>query len=157
MGGFVLPFDLTKLQINPLQIFLAIYYLICGFLILAFTMVGVGAAMPSYREANSFSAVFIMLSIFPIYFFAFILAEPSGPLAIALSYFPYTAPMILMLRNALGVMPPLEIILSLVALPLYILGVSFLAYKMFEFGVLEYNQKVSFKAFFKSLTKNEKN
>lgn len=145
----VLPFDLSNVQIDPSQLVLAFIYLILGFLSLAFTMIGVGAAMPTYREANSFSAVFIMLSVFPLYFFALILADPSGPLSVGLSYFPYTAPLILMLRNALGVLPPLEIVLSIVVLLVYIVIIAVISFRMFEFGAMEYNQKVSFTDFFK--------
>jgi ABC-2 type transport system permease protein len=145
-----LPIDLASVQLDPLQILLAIFYLFAGLCIMAFTMVGVGAAMPSYREANSFSAVFIMLSIFPIYFFTFILAQPSGPLAIGLSYFPYTSPMILMLRNALNVLSPIETILSIIVLCIYIVIVAMITIKLFEFGAMEYSKKISFKDFFNS-------
>lgn len=155
-SGFVLPIDLSNFTVAPLQLILAFVYLMAGFLVLAFTMVGVGAAMPTYKEANGFASVFIMMSIFPIYFFALILAEPTGPLAIGLSYFPYTAPMILLLRNALGALPWYEVILSIVALALSIMAIAFISYKMFEFGAMEYNQKVSFKEFINTKFKKRK-
>lgn len=155
-SNFVLPIDLSQLEINPWQILLALVYLLGGFLVLAFTMVGVGAAMPTYKEANGFSSVFILMSVFPVYFFALILAEPSGPLAVGLSYFPYTAPMILLLRNALGVLSPLETVLSILALVLSIAIIAYISYKMFEFGAMEYNQKVSFKEFFSKKIKFNK-
>lgn len=147
-SNFALPIDLGQININPWQMVLAFVYLMLGFLILAFTMVAVGAAMPSYKEANGFSSVFILMSVFPIYFFALILAEPSSPLAVGLSYFPYTAPMILLLRNALGALSGFEIVLSILTLMLSIVLIAIVAYKMFEYGAMEYNQKVSFKDFF---------
>lgn len=156
-SNFALPIDLGQIDINPWQIVLALVYLLLGFLVLAFTMVAAGAAMPSYKEANGFSSVFIMMSVFPIYFFTFILAEPSGPLAIGLSYFPYTAPMILLLRNALGVLSSAEIVLSIVMLIISINLIAIVAYKMFEFGAMEYNQKVSFKEFFTTKFGRRKN
>ena len=151
-----LPFDLSLIEINPLQIILALVYLILGFLLLATTMVGVGSAMPTYREANSFAAIFIIMSIFPIYFFPLILVEPSGLIANIVSYFPFTAPMILMLRNALGAITPMEIVLSLVTLVGFLYLFAQIAYKLFEYGSLEYSQKISFKLFIKSLRKDKK-
>jgi ABC-2 type transport system permease protein len=142
-----LPFSLANVSIEPTQIILAIVYLIFGFLILAFTMVGVGAAMPTYREASSFSSVFILLSIFPMYFFMMVLAEPTGLLSIVTSYFPYTAPMVLLLRNSLNALSPVEIAISIVTLIIDIFVIAFLSYRLFEFGALEYNQKISFKSF----------
>jgi len=151
-----LPFDISKIELNPVQLILAVIYLLLGFLILAITMVGVGAAMPTYREASSFASIFIIMSIFPIYFFTLILVEPNGLVAQIVSYFPFTAPMILMLRNSLGALSPFEIVLSIAVLIFFIFLFSKIAYKLFEFGSLEYNQKISFRAFFKTFGKNKK-
>ena len=145
-----LPIDLSQIQIDPAQLVLSIIYILFGFLILSITMVGVGAAMPTYREASSFSSIFIIMSIFPIYFFSLILVEPSGTIALITSYFPYTAPMILMLRNALGVLGPFEIVLSIITLSIFVVILSKISYKLFEFGSLEYNQKISFMGFIKT-------
>ena len=151
-----LPFDISKIEINPIQIILAVIYLILGFVILATTMVGVGSAMPTYQEASSFASIFIIMSIFPIYFFPLILVEPSGLIANIVSYFPFTAPMILMLRNALGAITPFEIVISFISLLFFIYIFAQLAYKLFEYGSLEYSQKISLKSFLKSLRPNKK-
>jgi len=149
-----LPFDLSLIEVNPGQIILAIIYLILGFILLATAMVGVGAAMPTYREASSFASIFIIMSIFPIYFFPLILVDPSGLVANIVSYFPFTAPMILMLRNSLGAITPIEIIISFISLLLFMYLFAQLAYKLFEYGSLEYSQKISFRSFLKSLRRN---
>jgi len=151
ISKFNLPFDLGQIVINPWQIILALVYILCGFLILANTMVGAGAAMPNYKDAQSFSTIFILLSIFPIYTAEFIVADPNGLLAYVLSYFPYSAPLILLLRNALGAVGPVEVIISFIVLAFYIFITAVIAYKLFAFGALEYNQKISFSNFFKSL------
>lgn len=153
-NNFDLPFNLADLKIEPLQIFISLIYLILGFLFLANIMVACGSAMPTYREASNFSSIFIMLSIFPVYFFTLILAEPAGTIAIITSYFPFTAPMILMLRNALGVVSYAEILFSFIILSIYVYLSFKLAYKLFEFGAMEYSNKISFGNFFKGLLKH---
>jgi ABC-2 type transport system permease protein len=150
-----LPFNPALIEINPGQIILAIIYLVLGFILLATAMVGVGAAMPTYREASSFASIFIIMSIFPIYFFPIILVDPSGLISNIVSYFPFTAPMILMLRNSLGAITPIEIVISFASLLIFMYLFAQLAYKLFEYGSLEYSQKISFKSFLKSLRKKD--
>lgn len=145
------PINLGTIVINPWQIALAIIYILCGFLILASTMVGAGAAMPNYKDAQSLSTVFILLSILPIYTITYILTDPNSIIAYIMSYFPYSAPTVLLLRNALGAVSPIEVVISLLVLGIYIYLTSVLAYKLFEYGALEYNQKISFLKFFKSI------
>ncbi|MEP7104166.1 MAG: ABC transporter permease [Candidatus Dojkabacteria bacterium] len=133
------------------QILLSIFYTILSFFILACVMVGVGAAMPTYKEAQSFSTVFVMVSIMPFYFVSILIAEPSGIIAQVLSYFPLSSGIVLLFRNALGVLSPLEIIVSSILLVIYAYIALYLAFKLFEFGSLEYGRKISFKDFFKSI------
>ncbi len=147
--------DFSNIQITPLQIIAAIFYTLMGFFILACTMVGVGAAMPSYREAQSFSSIFIILAIFPVYFITLILAEPNGTISMIISYFPFTAGLVLLLRNAIGAVPPIEMIISVMVLLLYGYIAINIAFRLFEFGSLEYNRKISFKGFISSLKNNK--
>jgi ABC-2 type transport system permease protein len=146
-----LPIDLSTVQVTAGQLFWGLFYLICGFIIMANVMVGVGAAMPTYKEAQSFSSIFIILSILPIYFAAIIIAEPSGTVAMLSSYFPLTAPMILLFRNALGELSTTELIFSAALLLVYVYLTLILAFKLFEFGSLEYSKKISFRRFLSSL------
>jgi ABC-2 type transport system permease protein len=145
-----IPIDFSSVQLGAADIIMGIFYVIIGFLILGNVMVGVGAAMPTYKEAQSFSSVFIIFSILPIYFFSIILADPSGPVALFTSYFPLTAPMILLFRNALGELSTTELLLSSGVLVLYAYITYFIAVKLFEFGSLEYNRKLSLKEIFQS-------
>ncbi len=111
-------------------------------------MVGLGLAMPSYKEAASFSPIFTILSILPIYFLPLILQNPSGAVALGTSYFPFIAPLILLIRNALGELSTLEVFVSIVAMTTYVVLGLFVAFKLFELGAMEYSQKISLKKLF---------
>lgn len=155
LGGFKLlslnlptPIDQGLPAFNPGQILLSTFYAFNGFMLMAAIIVGAGSAMPSYREAQSFTSIFIILSIFPIYFASLIVSDPTGPIALFTSYFPFTAPLVLLARNALEALSTPEIILSLILLPIYVTGSFYLAFKLFELGSLEYNQKINFKNIF---------
>lgn len=143
--------NLSELNISIWQIIAAIFYTLVGFLILSSLMVGVGAAMPSYKEASSFSSIFIFLSILPVYFVTLIISDPSGVISQIFSYFPITAPLLLLFRITIGALSGIEIIISIVILIFYAILFLWLALKLFEFGSLEYSNKISFKSFIKSL------
>lgn len=140
--------DLSLITLNPVQILLSMFYILVGFLILSSVMIGVGSAMPTYKEAQSFSSVFVILSIFPIYFAAIILSDPNGIVAYIASYFPLTAPMVLLVRHALGELSTAEMFLSIPLLLAYIAGGFWLAFTLFKQGALEYSSKVSLKRMF---------
>lgn len=160
LGGAVVFYSTTQLPIeinfaaiewDVLQIFASLFYMLSGFLIMASIMVGVGAVMPTYKEAQSFSSVFVIASIFPMYFASLILADPQGTIALITSYFPLTASLVLLARNALGELPLWELGLSSILLVGYVIGGFVLAFKLFELGALEYTEKLGFKEIFNRL------
>lgn len=139
-----LPIDVSQISIDPVQAILSFLYAFLGFVILANIMVGVGAAMPTLKESQSFSSVFIMLAILPLYMIGFLIADPDGTLALILSYVPISSPLILLFRNGIGVLSSFEIVASIVALILQLIISYFIALKLFELGALEFGQRISF-------------
>lgn len=151
----MLPLDLdwSQIPLNPLGIILNVFYIFCGFLVIASMMVGVGAAVPTYKDAQQFSSIFIIAAVFPLYFVTLIIAEPNGLVARLTSYFPLTAPMIMLGRNALGALPVWEMLLSIPILLVYV-GISlYIAFVLFEVGAYEYNQKISLRRILEGIRK----
>jgi ABC-2 type transport system permease protein len=143
--GNQIPIEISfsDLVFDPVQIAFAVLCVIFGFLVLANAMVGVGSAMPSLKEAQSFSSIFVILTIFPMYFAGILLTDPDSSLAKILSFVPITAPLVLLFRNAFNVLTPIEMILSLVVLFVQVVVSVYLAVKLFEIGSLEYKEKIS--------------
>ncbi len=150
-NSLTLPFDISTIHVTAGQILISIFYTILSFFILSCVMVGVGSAMPTYKEAQSLSSIFIIVSVIPFYFITLLIAEPSGPVAQFLSYFPLSSGIVLLFRNAMGVLSPIEVIVSSIVLILYGFIALFVAYKLFEFGSLEYGRRISWKDFFRSI------
>ncbi|MFA6271738.1 MAG: ABC transporter permease [Patescibacteria group bacterium] len=142
---FPITIDWSAVDVTVGQILLSIFYTIGGFLFLSSIMVGVGAAMPKYRDAQQFSSVFIILSIIPVYFASFLLAEPSGTLSRIVSFTPFTAPLILIFRSSIGALTIWESVAGVVVVALYVMIGFYFAFKLFEVGSLEVNKKISFK------------
>ena len=140
--------DFSLIPISVLGIGLNLFYIFAGFLMIATAMVGVGAAMPTYRDAQQFSSFFIIAAIAPIYFVTIILADPNGLVARITSYFPLTSPLIFLGRNALGALPTWEALISIPLLIIYVAIGFWIAFKLFEFGSIEYKDKLSLKQLF---------
>lgn len=149
VGATQMPIDFSKIVVDPVQVILAIFYTFTGFVIIANTMMAVGAATPNYKDAQNMSTTFIILSILPVYFFTLILSDPNGLIARILSYFPFASSLVLVMRNALGALPVWEIVLSIIVNIVYMYLSFVIAFKMFEIGALELNKKISLANLFK--------
>jgi ABC-2 type transport system permease protein len=145
MSKFSLPipidFSNIDLSLLPLNLFL----IFIGFLFFAAIMIGVGAIGTGAEDSRNLSSIFIILSIFPMYLMQILLVSPNGPLSVALSYFPFTSFMVLLIRNSFGALPTLELIIGIATSIIYVVIAMFLALKLFELGCLMYNRRPSFK------------
>ena len=137
--------DLRALPINGTQLAFGIYYLLAGLLLSAALQLDIGAMMPSAREAGRLSSFFMLATVSPIYFISTLLQNPNGVVAQVTTYFPLTAPIILLVRNAFGMLPLSQALLGAAALGLYVALALWLAFALFRLGSLEYSQRAPFK------------
>ncbi len=140
---FTIDIDWSAVNVSVWQIFSAIFYIITGFLFLSSIMVGLGAAMPRYRDAQQLSGVFILLTVIPIYFAQILIADPTGTVARVISFTPFTAPLILLFRGSLDALPLWESIIGMIVAAAYVGIGFFVAFKLFELGSLELSKKIS--------------
>jgi ABC-2 type transport system permease protein len=145
VGGPSIPIDLSQVVVTPIQIITSIAIVVLSFLTIAGVMVGAGAVMPTYKEAQGLSTVFVILAVAPLYFFTILLAEPSGTIAKVLSYVPLTSGLVLIFRSSLNALEPIEIVLGLGMLLVYAYLSLVLAHKLFELGSLEYGKRLGLK------------
>ncbi|MCA9381057.1 ABC transporter permease [Candidatus Dojkabacteria bacterium] len=145
----VLPINISQIPISITTIILTAVYIFLAFIVIANSMVGVGAALPTLKEAQGFSSIFIMLSIFPIYLVTFILAEPDGTLAVILSHMPLSGAFTILFRNVVGNIKTIEIFTTLASLILQVLISYYFAIKAFELGALKFNDSISLKSLFR--------
>lgn len=135
----------SLVHLGAWQVILTIYFIVSGFTLMAALMVGIGAAMPSYRDAQQASPLFIITSILPIYFASVLLADPSGFVARLTSYIPFMSPLVLTFRASVGALPVWEQVIGIVVTLLYVLIGLYAAFKLFDIGALEVSKKVSLK------------
>lgn len=135
--------DLTTIPLNPARIAIGFGLFLSSFLFFTGILTGIGAAVPTAKEAGGFLGV-VMIAIFgPLYAVSLFVSTPDAPLVTFLSYFPLTAPIPLMLRNAVGNLSYGGAILGIVILSVCAVLALGLAIRLFRYGALEYNSRLN--------------
>ena len=142
--------DPAQLVFDPVAIFFGAGFLLAGFMMYAGFMTITAAAAPSSREANSFASVFYIGAFSPGWIFMLILTDPENPLTKFATFFPLTSPVVNLLRNTVGNISLLEASLALVVMTAFTVLSLALAIRTFRLGALEFNNRIDFKALFKS-------
>jgi len=124
---------------------LAVIYFILGYFLFSVSIACTASLSPSVREAQQVSAIFSMFAVFPLIFLQFLLQDSNSFLMQVLTYFPYTAPFVAMVRLTLVTVPPYQIIVSIAILILSIAVLTRLAARIFRMGMLTYGKRVSFR------------
>ena len=138
-------FDLSTLTFDPQKMIVGALLLIGGFVLFTGTLVAIGAAMPSVKDAGAFFGMMMALIFIPFYIVSLIVSDPNAFIVQVFTYFPFSAPVTAMLRNGFG---SLELWQSVIIIfELFGLGylVLRLAVRLFRFGSIEYTRKVSLK------------
>jgi ABC-2 type transport system permease protein len=141
-------FDLSHLILNPGPMTVGALLLVGGFTLFTASLVAIGAVMPTAKDAGQIFAPLMILVFVPFYAISLVVSDPHSFIVQVFTYFPYTAPVTAMIRNALGSLSPTEAIIVIVEL--FALGfiVLRLAVRLFRYGSIEYSRKVSLRAVF---------
>ena len=111
-------------------------------------LVAIGAAVPTAKETGSFFGIVMILLFGPLYAVSMFISMPDAPLVKFLSLFPLTSPIPLMLRNAAGNLGIGEAAIGIALLAVSAAIIIAIAVRIFRFGALEYNRKLSAKEIF---------
>lgn len=124
--------------------------LISGFLLFTGILVGIGAATPTAKEANSFFGIIILTMFVPFYFFPLLMNHEPSIIVTGLSFFPLTAPVTLMARNIFSTVSTIDALIGLGIVSVFgVIAIS-LAIRIFRYGTLEYSKRLSLKTIFRS-------
>jgi ABC-2 type transport system permease protein len=142
--------DLTNLPLDPVRISIGAIIFALSFLLFTGLLVAIGAAVPTAKEANGFFGVVMMFIFGPLYAFTLFISAPQSPIVTFLSFFPFTAPIPLMLRNAVGNLSLVDAAIGIVVLAVSAVIVLSIAIRLFRYGALEYSKRLSLKSLFSS-------
>jgi ABC-2 type transport system permease protein len=138
-------FDLSSLPLDPVAISLGAIIFVVAFLMFTGILMTLGAAMPTAKEAGGFFGAAMALAFGPLYAAPLFITSPDSLIVQVLSYFPLTAPIPLLLRNAVGNLSTGEAAISIVILLATTIFVISIGVRIFKFGALEYSRRLSIK------------
>lgn len=141
--------DISQLVFDPVRIAVAAVLFIASFMMLTGMLVAIGASVPTAKEAGNFIGI-VMIALFgPLYAFMLFVTDPENPIVRFLTLFPLTAPIPLLLRNAVGNLETWEILAGLVILVISAIVAMRIAVRLFRYGALEYSRTLSLKEIFR--------
>ena len=142
-SGTIGTVDLSQLVFEPVPMILGTLMLFGGFFLFTTSLVAIGAAMPTVKDAQGMYATVILMLILPIYVIIWMLTSPDNVLVQVLTYFPWTAPITAMARNAMGMLPWWQSVIVIVILFGFAYLVFRIASRLFQYGSVEYSKKIN--------------
>lgn len=118
-----------------------VVFFLLGYFLYASLYAAFAAPFNTEQEAQQFVMIPGMMLILAstTWFFAF--NQPNGPLAVALSFFPFTSPLLMFMRISVQPPPLWQVGLSIAILVLSIWGVAWFAGRVYRVGILMYGKK----------------
>lgn len=138
-------------QIDLSVAILSMLYFLLGYLLFATFMAAAGAASTSLREGQQLAGIVSVMGAIPFILSSLFFANPDATIIRVLSYFPMTAPIMMMQRLAIDEVPAPEIAGSIAALIIGILLGVWGAAKIFRMGILMYGQRLGLRQLWRAL------
>lgn len=135
--------DLSNIPLDPIRISVGALIFLFSFLLFTGLLVAIGSMVPTAKEAGGFFGIVMVFIFAPLYAVTLFVSAPDSPLVLFLSLFPLTAPIPLMLRNAVGNLTPIEAILGIIIIAISSVVVLVIATRLFRYGALEYSKRLS--------------
>lgn len=142
--------DLSSIPLDPTRIGIGAAIFVASFLLFTGLLVTVGAAAPTAKEAGGFFGIVMVLIFGPLYASSIFVSSPDTIFVKVLSFFPLTSPIPLMLRNAVGNLSVIDALIAIALIMLLAVIVLSIAVRVFRYGALEYNRRLSLKEIFRS-------
>ena len=150
----IIEFLLYQIHWPSMFIFFGVYF-IGGYLLYAGMMAAIGAAVDEETDTQQFLIPLTLPMIFALSMISSVIDDPSSSLSFWLSEIPFTSPVIMLVRIAMGIGPSSvevwEIMLSVGLLFATFILTTWLSSKIYANGVLSFGKKASYKELFKWL------
>jgi ABC-2 type transport system permease protein len=142
---------ISTIQIPPNFLVLGILYFVLGYSLFAVLSASVAAISLTVQEAQGLAGIYGVFAMAPFWFLSLLLLYPNSPVWIAFSVFPFTAPVLVLLRlGAIGV-PAWQLALSIAVLVLSIIGGLLLAAKLLRTYLLMYGKRPTLREIVRNL------
>jgi ABC-2 type transport system permease protein len=120
---------------------LGIIYFILGYALFAVLAASISAVSSTVREAQSLAGIYTMFSVAPFWFISLLLFFPNSPVWVVFSIFPFSAPVMVLLRLGVTGVPVWQLVASIGVMALSVVGGLLLAAKLLRTYVLLYGKR----------------
>ncbi|MDO4902199.1 MAG: ABC transporter permease [bacterium] len=138
----------SNVNFDTWTIFKSALILIFGLAMTIGFVIALGAAMPTAQEASNYFGFIVLLLMAPFFVMPMFFSAEKTIVVDALTYFPPTSPIALLLRNTLGTLPESEAMIGIGLLVVFGALAIWLAVKIFQHGTLSYGKIVNPKSLF---------
>ncbi len=122
---------------------LFLLYYALGYALYAVLQAGLGALGTSTRETQQIAGLASVVAFVPFMLSGLVFTVPDAPLVRGLSYFPLTAPTMMIFRLAVFSVPTVDVVVSLTLLVVSIPVAGWIGAKLFRLGILFYGKRPS--------------
>ena len=136
IGGFI-----STIQIPTNFLILGVAYFVLGYLLFAVLSASVAAISATVREAQGLATIFGIFAIAPLWFYSLLMLFPNSPIWVVFSIFPFSAPVLVMLRLGMTGVPAWQLAISIAVMVLSIIGGLLVAAKLLRTYILMYGKK----------------
>ena len=142
---------LSNIEFNPVTVLANFALLIFSYFLFTGACTMVGAMMPTARDASQYIGIVMIGMVLPLMFMGTMMSSEPSFMTYFLSYFPLSAPIAMMLRNAFGLLPWYEFVIGIVEIGAFSMIVIYLAAKIFQKNAINFSiVKNPFKGFLKN-------
>lgn len=124
------------------MILYTVLFFVLGYSVYSFLFGAVGSLVSKVEDINTSVTPITLLFViaFLIVVYSMTGGKVDSPLMIAASYIPFTSPMAMFTRIAMGNVAPVEIIVSVAILIASVIGIGIISAKIYKMGVLLYGK-----------------
>lgn len=130
---------LSIIEINPGIVIGNIALLLVSYFLFAGACTLVGSLVPTARDASNYVGVAMVFIIAPLITIQSFIGSDPNIATYIMSYFPLTAPIALMLRNAFGNLPTYELIIGIIDLAIASAFILSLTVKSFQKNAINFS------------------
>jgi ABC-2 type transport system permease protein len=128
-----------KIPISMIVYFVLFFFF--GYFLYASIYTAIGAPFNTDQEAQQLAMIPMVFIISVWAFFPALMNNPNGSVSVFASLFPFTAPLAMFLRTAMGQPPGWQVALSVLLLAASTVAIAWFAGRIYRVGILMYGKK----------------
>jgi ABC-2 type transport system permease protein len=133
---------LRGIQISGQTVLILLLVMLPSFVLVSALMAMIGATVSEAREGQQMTGLISLPTWIPYMLTSVLMSNPNSPIAMALSFLPLTAPVTMLERDGLTILPFWQIAVSSACQIVFAIGTIWLAGRAFRLGMLRYGKKL---------------